>query len=510
MPALTRLGGFAVLYMTAILLELVERWRHPYAATAALALVLALLAFGVTRITFLVFLASTTAYFLLAQFPDVANHVNIEIYCNLLLMAAIGWSLVRRRDYPEDDDVYEMVRPALQASMLLVYGLAGFAKLNADFLNPEVSCVGTMVGDLARVATLERAGIPTGLLLLLPLLYLAYRLLAPRLSRAPLVAGLAAVAATWLVALLVWPGLDSPAASGFLVGMAVAVILWELVLGPMLAIPALQLPVLVVSWGMHAALALIGFVDFGALALALLLTFVPRGYADLVNAPMRLPLVGRPMPRVQVYFAICVVAGVCSALGRRFPAGLAFNLAALVLLWPIIEAAAARGAAPWRGVPISSPLTPRWLFAFPLLLLLHGLTSYLGLRTAGNFTMFSNLRTEGARSNHLVLPGNPLKLWGYDEDAVRVLEIDDARAAIGHQYQPLRGHRLPVVEFRKLIRAWSRAGATVPVRFEYAGTTWATDDIARDPVWGRAHRDWKMRLLDFRVIQDDGPNRCRW
>ena len=129
MPALTRLGGFAVLYMTAILLELVERWRHPYAATAALALVLALLAFGVTRITFLVFLASTTAYFLLAQFPDVANHVNIEIYCNLLLMAAIGWSLVRRRDYPEDDDVYEMVRPALQASMLLVYGLAGFAKL---------------------------------------------------------------------------------------------------------------------------------------------------------------------------------------------------------------------------------------------------------------------------------------------------------------------------------------------------------------------------------------------
>jgi hypothetical protein len=73
------------------------------------------------------------------------------------------------------------------------------------------------------------------------------------------------------------------------------------------------------------------------------------------------------------------------------------------------------------------------MFVFPVLLLLHGLTSYLGLRTAGNFSMFSNLRTEGARSNHLLLGGNPLKLWGYQEDVVRFIRIDDRRARIGYQ-----------------------------------------------------------------------------
>ena len=32
--------------------------------------------------------------------------------------------------------------------MIAVYVMAGFAKLNTDFLNPAVSCVGDMMHDL--------------------------------------------------------------------------------------------------------------------------------------------------------------------------------------------------------------------------------------------------------------------------------------------------------------------------------------------------------------------------
>jgi len=142
--------------------------------------------------------------------------------------------------------------------------------------------------------------------------------------------------------------------------------------------------------------------------------------------------------------------------------------------------------------------------------LLHGLTSYLGLRTAGNFTMFSNLRTEGPASNHLLLSGNPVKLWHYQEDVVRFIRIDDRRSRIGYQYQPLEGSLLPVVEFRKLIYRWTKAGAAVPMTFEYRGTIHSTTDITRDPEWETRSRDWAMRLLDFRVIQPNGPNACRW
>lgn len=141
---------------------------------------------------------------------------------------------------------------------------------------------------------------------------------------------------------------------------------------------------------------------------------------------------------------------------------------------------------------------------------LRGASVYLGLRTAGNFTMFSNLRTEAAESNQLLLARNPLKLWDYQEDAVRVIRIDDEQAAIGYNYQPLQGNSLPVVEFRKLVYWWARAGRTVPMTFEYGGVTYTTSDIVREPAWRTTGRDWEMRLMDFRVIQGSGPNRCRW
>jgi hypothetical protein len=293
--------------------------------------------------------------------------------------------------------------------------------------------------------------------------------------------------------------------------MAGVVICWELVGGLLLLAPRWQGPCLLFSWAMHAMLSLIGFVDFGSLAFALLFTFVPLVYLDLMTGRLQLPLVRWAVPRVHVYVALNIVAGVASGMHRRLVAAVIFNAATLVILWPMLRALAAQlPRVAWPGVALRSRVTPAWLYLFPVLLVAHGLTSYLGLRTAGNFSMFSNLRTEGPRSNHLLLAANPLKLWGYQEDVVRFARIDDQAAAIGYNYQPLQGQALPVVEFRKLIDEWARADRVVPVAFEYRGRQYATDDIVRDPVWRTRGRDWEMRLLDFRVIQPDGANRCRW
>jgi len=88
------------------------------------------------------------------------------------------------------------------------------------------------------------------------------------------------------------------------------------------------------------------------------------------------------------------------------------------------------------------------------------MTSYLGLRTAGNFSMFSNLRTEGPGSNHLLLGANPLKRGHYQEDAVHILAIDDERARIGHRYQTGAAGR-PIGPFRGQL--W-RMGPSDPFR----------------------------------------------
>ena len=511
---MTRFSTFALLYMTALYLELAEHWHYPLVTAAVLVIASLLVATGITRARFLLFLAVTTAHFLLVQFPDVANHVNVTIYANLLMMIGIGYSLARRSRYPTDEDTFELLRPLLQISMILVYALAGFHKLNHDFFDPAVSCVGDLVGDLAGLARRRAVGLPMPLVLLIGVLVLAYAVLSARRggrpSRGAHAAVLGGVLVATVLAYAILSALPAGALSAAVVAMSVLVILWELVGGLLLAVPPLQAPVLAFSWSMHATLALIGFVDFAAFALAMLFTFVPRTYEEMLSTPVRLPG-GRMLSRPKLYFGACVLAGLAGGLDRRLLGAILFEAAAMVLIWPIVASALRSGPRPvWGGVPIAAARTPLWMFGFPVLLLLHGFTSYLGLRTAGNFSMFSNLRTEGSSSNHLLLGSNQLKLWSYQEDVVRFSDIDDRRARIGYQYQPLRGQALPVVEFRKLIRAWTGAGATVPMTFEYRGQVYATDDIVNHPAWRFRGTDWEMRLLDFRVIQPEGPNACRW
>jgi hypothetical protein len=86
---MTPFSTFAALYMTAVWLELAEHWNYPLFTVAVLIIILLILSGPITRITFLVFLVATTSQFLVVQFPEVANHVNIEIYCNVVMMVGI-------------------------------------------------------------------------------------------------------------------------------------------------------------------------------------------------------------------------------------------------------------------------------------------------------------------------------------------------------------------------------------------------------------------------------------
>ena len=63
----------------------------------------------------------------------------------------------------------------------------------------------------------------------------------------------------------------------------------------------------------------------------------------------------------------------------------------------------------WRGVSVFERRTPKFLYLLPLLLLFFGMTSYLGLRAAGNFSMFANLRTSGVTSSHIIFPTSGLR-----------------------------------------------------------------------------------------------------
>src|SRR5918997_238583 len=143
---------FALLYMSAYFVEIVDpagqvaqSLQGRIVALASVLVIAIAILTGITRVKFLVFLYLVTAALLSAPFPGVPNHANIMIYCNVLMIAAMIYSFARYRSFATENDYFEMVRPVLRASLILVYCLAGFNKLNTDFLNPQVSCAGRML-----------------------------------------------------------------------------------------------------------------------------------------------------------------------------------------------------------------------------------------------------------------------------------------------------------------------------------------------------------------------------
>lgn len=299
------------------------------------------------------------------------------------------------------------------------------------------------------------------------------------------------------------------------------VLAWELIGSLLLFLPRLQASILLFSWGMHASIAMIGFVDFSALAGCLLFTFIPESYLNIFQTNATLKIWRWSIHRVHAYFLINASIGIFSALfylayvdfAIKGVAGILFNVASIILLWPILSLLLTPTKRPiWGGLQLINQTMPKFMFGFLIFLCCFGLTPYLGLRTAGNFSMFSNLRTEGEGSNHLLLASNPFKIWDYQEDIVHFQEVDKYIAELAPKQSELEGNSLPVVEFRKKIFDWTQAGYKVPLAFKYQGKSFVTKDIVTDPEWQTNQRTWEMFLMDFRIIQPEnaGPNLCRW
>lgn len=87
---------FVALYVTGFMMEMVEWWRFPAWTGAGIMLSILTIALARQRIVFLAFLVFTTAYFLLLRFPEVANHINLLIFCNILLILGLAYSYLSR------------------------------------------------------------------------------------------------------------------------------------------------------------------------------------------------------------------------------------------------------------------------------------------------------------------------------------------------------------------------------------------------------------------------------
>ena len=395
-------------------------------------------------------LATLAAVQIEKTFPtalDTPNHALFAAFVNLSLLASIALLALKERRFTIDRrDLFRVWAPAARLAVLLLYFFAVFHKLNADWFDPEVSC-----GRVFYAAHRSRLPfLPDSTTIDLVAIYLAI--------------GIEAVIPLLLV-------FRRTRHAGILVGVLFH---WLLGFNP-----------------------LSHFYNFSAMLVAVFALFAaPELVADSVDR------LGRR--RVQLFsWALASIFAGCAIIGQR-----RFNQAIdlphfMVLFWAACGAAllAAFGLLLLRWKP--APQDPARFFALPqpvlallpIVVVLNGLMPYLGLKTTATWAMFSNLRTEGGRSNHWLVPAS-VQMFGYQRDLVRVTQSSDRYLKTFAGREAL----LPYLEIRR------RPDAAIS--YIRAGVEHTFRKVSDDPAFRRALPVLPAAFMVFRPVNPAGKQRC--
>mgnify|MGYP001571057911 CR=1 FL=1 len=283
---------------------------------------------------------------------------------HFVLMAFINLTLICF--WLHRDDWFEAAIPHLRTLVIIAYGFAFFHKLNWDFINPKNSCVISMLaGDLPLFTSVSQV-ISENQWMKSVLIYL-----------------------TLVVEFLIPFFLVRPkwAKLGIALGS-----LFHLSLGPrfltistvFLAAYFLWLKAKISRWAL-AILAIVGGpVLFGLEVMTVKNASTPLEYVYTLAGVVCFLFVGG-------YFYLLLNRG----LSEKF-------------------------------IDVKKS-TSRVAIVLSVTLIFLCLNPYLGLRTLPAFSMFSNLRTEGGQSNHLLFSKSPIEFFDYQRDLVSIVSSSDSQ-----------------------------------------------------------------------------------
>ena len=443
--------------------------------------------------TLLIFLfpgsASALAVFLVCSIihwfslaPRIPNHVFFEMLVHLTLLSSLGLSLLNSRQRQANEasgdaspsfatTAFNLARPYMIIELIILYLFTVVHKLNFDFFNPEVSCAVSMHHDVAAFIP----GIPEG---------------------------------PWTE----WPTI-------------IGTLLIELAI-PILFIARRTRPFgLILGIGFHLFLALHphgGIYSFTGLLFTLYFLLLPDSSEDwLTSRWAKIPTVGRIVFKCVVlggFFLTVYLQALASGEGKPFADLNAIGFIAWLPLALLIAGAYilalifgprnehdAKLSVDTSNSQAESRLG-RLLWIFPILILINGFSPYLGLKTTTAFSMFSNLRTEGGQSNHVILPN--VALFKYQEDLVEVLESNDP------QFEKLvdSGDLVPWFEVRRMASKSERADAEITCVRNGILLVLKRGDSSQESQEAFTPHHWlAAKFLHFRSIRPfNQPQKCCW
>ena len=316
--------------------------------------------------------------------PFVPNHIILALIANGCLLASICYHLTTYSDemHIQLGRIYASIAPHLKLMLVILYFFTVFHKLNWDYFDPEVSCGAILYQDIVQR---------------LPIL------------PSNIYATWATMIGTLLIEclipiLLLWRGL----------------VLYGMVLGVLF----------------HFLLSLhpnTFILSFSAEIYAFYVLFLPASFikgvfskvSDLRKSVFDLSL-------LQMIAAISVILAILALInGFSFAEGIyeglkdwLFNLPLYWYIWSaLLLFLLVRSATTMRYTASNDALSFSLLSFFPLLLVLNGLTPYFGIKTATNFSMFSNLKIVGKASNHMLIRQN-VPLLSHDAELVEITASD--------------------------------------------------------------------------------------
>lgn len=396
----------------------------------------------------------TNTYFMLLGFPTINTNQTVQFFVGCTVLgAALGLKLRAPRESLTVERWFERFAPALRLCVVVLYFWTIVHKLNADFFRPNVSCASHLTAGLLR------------------------RL---HISVTQNDVALTGIAAT---------------------------VLAEAALPLGLLFKRTQGPTALFALVFHWILGITGFYGFSSTMMSLLPLFcfpvageVFSGYRgrEWFN---RLALVG--------YIALLLFAKYALSLSTGWVGNRLWTLLPLpvvVLYWvnrgsrSFLDLA---GRATWETlVPVRLLARPRPLYLVPLLLFFNGASPYLGWKTEYSYAMYSNLRTEGGRTNHLFLP--VISLFDYQTDLVEVLPGSDATLL---KELP---HRAPRYKLQTLVWALKSDHQREDVKLVARDGDQLVELGAAelDPRYCRRPTFLEARLLSFRSIVEAKPGVC--
>ena len=377
--------------------------------------------------------------------PYIPNHWLFVALVNATLIGATLLLAVKHRRITVDRGaLYDIVAPAVRLAVFGLYFFAVFHKLNADWFNPDVSC-GTFFYDAeaARVSFL------------------------PQTQAFRIGAIYAALGCEALIPLLL--AFRQTRHAGILVGVAFHGLLGISPILPFYNFSALLLPLF---------------------ALFLAPAFVAAAYERLDKRFLRVVLVTMP-----ALFLLC-------ALLRRRGLDIPGGGDPFVFFWTIYGLAlmvafvllARRISLPRDASDGFFTLREPAFALLPIVVFLNGATPYLGLKTELSWAMFSNLRTEGGTSNHLIVPAS-LQPFGYQRDLVQLTRSSSS-------YLRRRGGDSRLLPYFELRRHPDHS-----VSYTQAGTVHTYKRISDDPKF-RPLPYLLGKFMLFRPVDTEAVQRC--